>query len=139
MAKNDIIELEGTVVEKLPNTMFIVELENGQNLIEFNIKCANINSEGLHILNELGFNDNNDSMTTCISYDFYEFESQSTPEEPAVAEEMSDTESRLLEECNMDQLAQGDLFMTNEERVEKAYRARFKEIAYQEESENGKH
>ena len=29
MAKNDIIELEGTVVEKLPNTMFIVELENG--------------------------------------------------------------------------------------------------------------
>ena len=29
MAKNDIIELEGTVVDKLPNTMFIVELENG--------------------------------------------------------------------------------------------------------------
>lgn len=29
MAKDDIIELEGTVVEKLPNTMFIVELENG--------------------------------------------------------------------------------------------------------------
>ena len=59
--------------------------------------------------------------------------------EPAVAEEMSDTESRLLEECDMDQLTQGDLFMTNEERVEKAYRARFKEIAYQEERDNGKH
>lgn len=62
-----------------------------------------------------------------------------SPGEPAVAEEMSDTESRLLEECDMDQLAQGDLFMTNEERIEKAYRARFKEIAYQEEGENGKH
>lgn len=59
--------------------------------------------------------------------------------EPAVAEEMSDTESRLLEECDMDQLAQGDLFMTDEERIEKAYRARFKKIAYQEEMENGKH
>lgn len=32
MAKNDIIELEGTVVEKLPNTVFIVELENGHQI-----------------------------------------------------------------------------------------------------------
>ena len=30
MSKADVIEIEGTVVEKLPNTMFQVELENGQ-------------------------------------------------------------------------------------------------------------
>ncbi len=29
MAKTDLIELEGTVVEKLPNAMFTVKLENG--------------------------------------------------------------------------------------------------------------
>ena len=29
MAKTDVIELEGVVVEKLPNAMFRVELENG--------------------------------------------------------------------------------------------------------------
>ena len=29
MSKTDVIEIEGTVVEKLPNTMFKVELENG--------------------------------------------------------------------------------------------------------------
>jgi translation initiation factor IF-1 len=29
MSKTDVIELTGTVVEKLPNTMFRVELENG--------------------------------------------------------------------------------------------------------------
>ncbi len=29
MAKDDVIELEGTVVESLPNAMFQVELENG--------------------------------------------------------------------------------------------------------------
>jgi translation initiation factor IF-1 len=29
MAKEDSIEMEGTVVETLPNTMFKVELENG--------------------------------------------------------------------------------------------------------------
>ena len=29
MAKEDHIEMEGTVVETLPNTMFRVELENG--------------------------------------------------------------------------------------------------------------
>ena len=28
MSKADVIEVEGTVVEKLPNTMFKVELEN---------------------------------------------------------------------------------------------------------------
>ncbi len=29
MSKSDLIELEGTVVEKLPNAMFRVQLENG--------------------------------------------------------------------------------------------------------------
>ena len=29
MAKDDVLELEGTVVEALPNAMFNVELENG--------------------------------------------------------------------------------------------------------------
>ncbi|HIW53578.1 MAG TPA: translation initiation factor IF-1 [Candidatus Ruthenibacterium merdigallinarum] len=29
MSKQDVIELEGTVLEAMPNTMFLVELENG--------------------------------------------------------------------------------------------------------------
>ena len=29
MSKSDVVEIEGTVVEKLPNTMFRVKLENG--------------------------------------------------------------------------------------------------------------
>lgn len=29
MAKDDVIEVEGKVLENLPNAMFIVELENG--------------------------------------------------------------------------------------------------------------
>ncbi|HCA33627.1 MAG TPA: translation initiation factor IF-1 [Lachnospiraceae bacterium] len=29
MSKNDVIEVEGTVVEKLPNAMFKVEIQNG--------------------------------------------------------------------------------------------------------------
>jgi translation initiation factor IF-1 len=29
MAKQDVIELEGTILESLPNAMFKVELENG--------------------------------------------------------------------------------------------------------------
>ncbi len=33
MAKEDIIEVEGTVVEALPNTTFKVELENGHQLL----------------------------------------------------------------------------------------------------------
>ena len=32
MAKEDQIEMEGTVVETLPNTMFRVELENGHHI-----------------------------------------------------------------------------------------------------------
>ena len=33
MAKDDVIELEGTVVEALPNAMFQVELHNGHKIL----------------------------------------------------------------------------------------------------------
>ena len=33
MAKEDVIEMEGTITETLPNTMFRVELENGHMII----------------------------------------------------------------------------------------------------------
>ena len=33
MSKADVIEIEGTVVEKLPNAMFQVELENGHQIL----------------------------------------------------------------------------------------------------------
>ena len=33
MAKDDVLELEGTVVETLPNSMFKVELENGHQIL----------------------------------------------------------------------------------------------------------
>ena len=33
MAKEDVIEVEGTVVEALPNAMFHVELENGHKIL----------------------------------------------------------------------------------------------------------
>ncbi|MGY4104540.1 translation initiation factor IF-1 [Ignavigranum ruoffiae] len=33
MAKDDVIEVEGIVVETLPNTMFKVELENGHEIL----------------------------------------------------------------------------------------------------------
>ena len=33
MAKEDVIEVEGTVVESLPNTNFQVELENGHQIL----------------------------------------------------------------------------------------------------------
>lgn len=33
MAKEDVLELEGTVVETLPNAMFKVELENGHQVL----------------------------------------------------------------------------------------------------------
>ena len=33
MSKADVIEIEGTVVEKLPNAFFKVELENGHHTI----------------------------------------------------------------------------------------------------------
>ena len=33
MAKEDVIEVEGTVVEALPNTVFKVELKNGHQIL----------------------------------------------------------------------------------------------------------
>jgi translation initiation factor IF-1 len=33
VAKDDVIEVEGTVIEPLPNTMFKVELENGHQVL----------------------------------------------------------------------------------------------------------
>jgi len=33
LAKEDVIELEGTVLEALPNAMFKVELENGHTIL----------------------------------------------------------------------------------------------------------
>ena len=33
MAKDDVLELEGTVIEALPNAMFNVELENGHKIL----------------------------------------------------------------------------------------------------------
>ena len=33
MAKDDVLELEGTVLEALPNAMFKVELENGHQIL----------------------------------------------------------------------------------------------------------
>ena len=33
MSKSDVIEVEGKVVEKLPNAMFKVELENGHTIL----------------------------------------------------------------------------------------------------------
>ena len=33
MSKEDVIEVEGTVVESLPNTTFKVELENGHQIL----------------------------------------------------------------------------------------------------------
>ena len=33
MSKSDVVEVEGIVVEKLPNAMFQVELENGHRVL----------------------------------------------------------------------------------------------------------
>ncbi|MBI4688431.1 MAG: translation initiation factor IF-1 [Nitrospirae bacterium] len=35
MAKEEVIEIQGTVVENLPNAMFKVELENGQRILAY--------------------------------------------------------------------------------------------------------
>ena len=35
MAKEDHIEMEGTVIDTLPNTMFRVELENGHEVLAY--------------------------------------------------------------------------------------------------------
>ena len=37
MSKQDMIEVEGTVIESLPNATFQVELENGHRLLAFSI------------------------------------------------------------------------------------------------------
>ena len=34
MAKEDVIEIEGKVVETMPNAMFTVELENGHQILQ---------------------------------------------------------------------------------------------------------
>lgn len=45
MAKEDNIEMQGTVLETLPNTMFRVELENGHVLLHTSpVKCAKTTS-----------------------------------------------------------------------------------------------
>ena len=36
MSKEDVIEVEGTVIESLPNTQFKVELENGHQVLAMN-------------------------------------------------------------------------------------------------------
>ena len=46
MSKSDVIEVEGKVVEKLPNAMFKVELENGHQVLG-------------HISGKLRMNNNN--------------------------------------------------------------------------------
>jgi translation initiation factor IF-1 len=33
LAKNDVIEADGKIIEKLPNANFIVELENGHQIV----------------------------------------------------------------------------------------------------------
>ena len=38
MAKDDVIELEGTVVESLPNTMFMVDIGQGHTILA-HISC----------------------------------------------------------------------------------------------------
>jgi translation initiation factor IF-1 len=35
MAKDDVIEVQGTIIENLPNTMFKVRLENGQDILAY--------------------------------------------------------------------------------------------------------
>ena len=45
MAKDDVIEVEGTVVETLPNAMFKVELENGHT--DFSCACIRQNPYAL--------------------------------------------------------------------------------------------
>ena len=45
MTKEDVIELEGTVLEALPNAMFRVELENGHKILAiFLARCVCITS-----------------------------------------------------------------------------------------------
>ena len=47
MAKQDVIELEGTVLDTLPNAMFKVELENGHEILAHvsGVKIQNTNKD----------------------------------------------------------------------------------------------
>ena len=50
MAKEELIEMDGTVQEVLPNTTFRVELENGIEVILMLLgKCAKIEFESLRV------------------------------------------------------------------------------------------
>ena len=42
MSKDDVIEVEGTVLEKLPNAMFQVELENGHQILKTSFEGVRI-------------------------------------------------------------------------------------------------
>ena len=48
MAKQDVIELEGTVLDTLPNAMFKVELENGHEILAH--VCGKIRMNYIRIL-----------------------------------------------------------------------------------------
>ncbi len=39
MAKDDVIQMEGKVLENLPNATFTVELENGHKVLGVNVNC----------------------------------------------------------------------------------------------------
>ena len=58
MSKADVIEVEGTVIEKLPNAMFQVEIENGHKVlahISGKLRMNYINVAGFSQLLELFF------------------------------------------------------------------------------------
>lgn len=61
---------------------------------------------------------------------------QLAPGEPAVAESVDDTESRLFEECDQGDSHQDDLFISRDNLIEKVYKLRFEKIAYREEAED---
>jgi translation initiation factor IF-1 len=43
VAKDDVIEIEGKVIDTMPNAMFTVELENGHKILRlFQAKCERI-------------------------------------------------------------------------------------------------
>ena len=47
MGKKDVIEVEGKVIEALPNTIFLVELENGHQI------TAHISGNSFHRLHKV--------------------------------------------------------------------------------------
>ena len=48
MSKADVIEIEGTVIEKLPNAMFQVELENGHQVLAHILSLIHISEPTRH-------------------------------------------------------------------------------------------